>query len=1363
MKQQQKRLVQEKLVEAAAKLRIAASEKLMAMQNPLIRRNLSVKVKPKPITVSNIQKQAIVKQRIDTIRNMAKTAAYRSIRQIIDAARGRVASQKRLSLVRTKTKLNELVNFNLDSRIQSTRTAVSESMINESKQHGLNLEGLKYPTNIRSMCIRDRADQMVTNTLLRKKKSDNSDEINRVGTSLSAYDNGRINAGRGISDSIENSGKASNGATAARDQMNQTKTTLGNSSSGIIKDYTTLSEAVASHAVNPRIKLAKDADADAEAFRATRDGNGDPSNNGFHNKLNAVAGGNKARADSIVHNKAFNDANARRNANLAGMAVKKGEYDAFIRELDSPNDAVTGRSNGIREVGDNLNIVLKPAKTAAERARIDAEGVEVQNRIDIGNMQGRNGEVANRFSDFRQATKDNDNRIKDINNNNKKLSDLGSESAGYKNSTDQAESGLSLVQHDPINDSKFARLQQIRNTDLPLAKLALREAGKRRNAAATAKAYLKPDRDVPDLTTLTNRARDLEARLRSVKNIHEPAVENKALVNQSIRDLITDRNKFNNLLATIRGRIRSYDPTKPIVDVPSRYDGTKNTTILIDRNNASKAMGAAARSNGRQGYIIKNIGKRLLSDRFKYQEGQRQLSNVSGRRDVISQTIGGAKANRLRYDMYMQWAKLDIEGFRAANMKVYKQVRNMLFDSNSLNSIINTLKGRYTNLNSNGVLDRIKNRGADARTASRNVDVYARIRDDAQDSFVRRAKDRDITVRARMEAARDAKIHNQQSNNAGKRVVDAKTAHTNATTMDVSEDVSLPGSTSRYNDAITDVDTNLSSLDGKMKKAREQRGEAEGLEATNIQNINTGLKDVTKRSTAFGNADKAHTNDVNTVAGCKANLKHLAGKPNALKPDVDAALARAESVRPSGSNANAANGVGLIRPITAENAALNRAIVRRRDAEAKLKELKPKSTAPDPKLSEKVKLNAKLKEKNDTEEAKLKKVEKSKEEVDADLERMEQRKERLLQIGAYIAPILIAAITRGLLPGITPGILGGTGVSGASGPSTLQTPGPDPNLTPGMNTGPGSDYANGYNEGMRQGRIDGQRDGTNRAINIISQLDNETEDELIKEVANIATGNGNLDAVTAEFLKKEYCKQIISAASGQGIDPSAADSTCAPYYTGVMTGGYEEDENGIMIPKVEIYEGGAFPTGDYDTGYFAGYNYGYRIWYNAALKVTITMHNESLIPSDNSDTSGASGSGASGASGSGASGASGSGASDTSGSGASGSGASGSGSDASGSDASGSDASGSDASGSGASGASGSGASGSGASGASGSGASGSGASGSGTSGSGASDTSGSGLEGGGLKNAKRHLKRGNTFKQHAHLLGQIKGKTIAV
>ena len=1242
--------------------RIAPPEKLKTIKKPVIKKNTSVKAKPVPdISTSNVKKQASVKERIATVRNKATPAVDRSVQKIRSAGKSRAIPQMGLGLALTKTKLNSLANIPSNARIESTRTTVIGTIINESKQQALNIEGMTGPTNIRGTCMKELPREASIHARLKQEVAQYPDRIHILEESLSGLNLAITKAGDDLKDCIQDAAEIPRRTTNARRDADKAQKTLGDSSSGMMHDHDTLSAAVAARPADPRLELARTAAKDADAFRNTRDSNADPSQNGLHDKMKSDTYRNQARAESLVHETARANAVTREKDNISDMSSKQKEYDTFIKGLDTTDNAISMYSNTITLVGGNLQSVLKPNKTDAQNAVTRTEAMKKQNGIDI---QRTEGEVVNLFSELRDATKERDARLKDINDINNKLSDLGKESTGYKNDLNQAGSGLSQVEHDAIHSDKFARLEEIRDRDLPENKNALRKAGERRDTALKARGYLAPNQDIPDIATLNANSKDIGAKLSSVRGLHDPEIENRRFIDESIRRRITERDAVNKHLEDVNARIRAYEPAKPMKDPsPTGYERKDPTTILADRDRASSLLNTSAKKSAVQGGAAKDMGGALSANRTKRGEAAAEILNLLQKRNTNSETIEGVKTNWRKDISYREGANTDIENLRSAQKKVSTEAGNLLLNSTLLNDIIN-IKREEAGLN-NGILEAIKNRAGDALTAYGDAKASAQIRDAAQDTAVRSSKDRDITNRARNEAANDAKIHSNESNNAAKRLVDAKSGDSSAKNMDVAEDVSAPDSTTKYNKALTDVNTNLSPLKRYMAKAAEGRKNLEGLENDNIKNIDKGIKEASDRSADVGVAARVHAKDVDTIAELIANLEYLATKPGTLKVDVDAAFALAETNRPTPNVDLADKAVELNQMKDEYTAKLREATLRQRDAEESLKLLTPESTKLNPKIMEKVNLDKALKEVHDKETVKLDLVKKNKKPVDEKLGKNRATKNRLVASAGYS----LSLIGNLMNVFVTPETIKGNGASKSI------TPESDSDLPPDTDSNEGSDYTDGYNVGMTQGKIEGQKDGTTMATNILSRMDTEPIDKLIKELV----GDGNLDAATTDVLKGTYCKHIAKSAEEWG-DSSTADPTCVSYYKGAMKGGYEEDENGTMIPKMEIYEGGASPTEDFDNGYSAGYNYGYKLWYNASLQVTMSLRDE---PSSTS-----------------------------------------------------------------------------------------------------LSDVSSKQVEtsqplsvsvessepikpsvpqGGGLKNAKRHVKRGNTFRQHSQLLRQIKGKTIAV
>ena len=1202
-------------------LRIPAPEKLKTIKQHVIKKNTSVKVKP-------------------------NAAVDRSVQKIRTAAKSRAIPQMGLGLARTKTKLNSLVNIPSNARIESIRTTVKGSIINESKQQALNIEGMRDPSNIRNTSMKELPREASMHARLKQEVAQYPDKIKVIGESLSGFEMARTKAEDDLKDCIQAAADIPRRTTNARRDAEKAQKTLGDSSSGKMHDHDTLSAAVAAHPPDPRLELAITAAKDADAFRNTRDSNGDPSQNGLHDKMNSDISRTQAHAESLLHETAMANAVTREKDNISGMSSKQKEYDIFIKGLDTPNNAISMHSNDVTRIGDNLQSMLTPNKTDARNAVTRAEAMKKQNGIDVQRTQG---EVVNLFSEFRDATKDRDARLKDIKDINNKLSDLAKEYTGYKNDLNEAGSGLSTVEHDAIHNDRFTRLEEIRDTDLPRTKNALRKASERHYTALKAKGHLAPNQDIPDIAVLNANNKDLGTKLTSVRGIYDPEIENRAFIDESIRRRITERDTVNKHLEDINARIRAYEPTKPMKDLsPPAYDRKNNINILADRDRASSLLNTSAKKNAVQGDAAKDIGGALSANRIKRGEAAAEISNLLQKRNTNSEIIEGVKTNRRKGDSDRQRANTDIESLRSAQKKVSTEAGNLSANSTLINDMIN-IKGDEARLN-NGVVEAIKNRAGDALTAYRDAKASAQIRDAAQDTAVRSSKDRDITNRVRNEAVNDAKIHNNESNNAAKRLVDAKSGDSSAKNRDVAGDVSTPDSTTKYNKALTEVDTNISSLKGYMAKAAEGRNNIERLESENIKNIDNGIKDASDRSTEVGIATSVHAKDVDAIAELIGNLEYLATKPETLKGDVDAAFAIAETNRPNPNIDLGDRPVQINQMKDEYTAKLREATLRRGDAEESLKVFTPESTKSNPKLMEKVKLDKTLKDVYDKEAAKLDLIKKNKKPFDQDLAKKRANKNRLVTSADY-SLLLIGTLMNVF---VSPATISG------NGPSSSITPGSDPNLPTPTDSSEGSDYTDGYNVGMTQGKIDGQKNGTTAATNIISRMDTEPIDTLIKEVAD-----ENLEAATIDVLKGEL--------------------------KGQMKGGYEEDENGTMIPNMEIYEGGASPTEDFDSGYLAGYNYAYKLWYNASLQVSMSLREKPSTTSsnlwpvssndvDNSQTISASVESSEAIKPSPPS-----------------------------------------------------------------------------------TPIENSVPQGGGLKHAKRHVKRGNTFKQHSHLLRQIKGKTIAV
>ena len=72
------------------------------------------------------------------------------------------------------------------------------------------------------------------------------------------------------------------------------------------------------------------------------------------------------------------------------------------------------------------------------------------------------------------------------------------------------------------------------------------------------------------------------------------------------------------------------------------------------------------------------------------------------------------------------------------------------------------------------------------------------------------------------------------------------------------------------------------------------------------------------------------------------------------------------------------------------------------------------------------------------------------------------------------------------------------------------------------------------------------------------------------------------------------------------VKTSGANSTASK--TEPMTGGYREDESGVMLFGGEIQEGGAEPTDDHSVGYAKGYKVGYDEYYSKYRLLTLSIY-----------------------------------------------------------------------------------------------------------------------------------------------------------
>ena len=750
--------------------------------------------------------------------------------------------------------------------------------------------------------------------------------------------------------------------------------------------------------------------------------------------------------------------------------------------------------------------------------------------------------------------------------------------------------------------------------------------------------------------------------------------------------------------------------------------------------------------------------KDLTRDTSKLDVSVNDNMKVSIKKERIAKSIRDQTVNKQGHDIDRKGAAADINGFFNARKQASKDAVDVNTKAGVVSKSYNDKMGEYRALDSitSGPRKKIEDNKAAAKGANDSANIQSRMRDESQTTSIKRSKERDVADSERVKGATDSKKHQAEANNAAKRKVDADMGLTNAKGKNVLADISDPSATGKYSKALNDVGGNVTAIKNNIATVGGKRKGAEELEAQNKADISKKSQEVVDRSKEVGDATQARERDIRSIDKHRSDLGELGGKPLGLKTKRDSALAKAEEIRPQRSadyndmsRAKAKNDEYL----SGSKNELDGSVRRKAAAEDGQKGLVGKTDVKkDTNMADKLKGEKDLKQARKKEEDKVKVLNKKKKALDDKVKNGNKSSNSNMLLLGLIQSVIGGLAGTGLAPGtlIAPGITIPVRQPPPSDPSS-STPELDPSLPPGTDTSAGSDYASGYAEGMAIGKKDGQNEGTEKANKIINRLQTETEEELIKEQENIMASDVNLDVATAQLVKQEYCKAIASGAKLRGIDPSIADSSCLPLYTGTAPtfgGGYQEDENGVMIPSIKVLHGGyVAPSGEYDTGFAAGYKNGFSLWYNASLKVTLSVEAEvstmdktpvtkstsTMVMIEPSQPGTPEASGASGAeqrvqsllfgfttpkatsttkaTESGASGAA--------------------------PVITTTPTATTKATESGASGASESGASGS----------------------SGASSNQG----GGALKNAKRHLKRGNTFKQHAHLLQQIKNKPVSV
>jgi hypothetical protein len=616
----------------------------------------------------------LIKSKISAIKTKARLDIDSSRGQLVLAAKSRVRISKDLNIARTNVKLNDLVTQRIETRLPSTRKAVSDDLTNTAKNRGTNIELMKTPSSIIDKSRQNFPTEIANNTKIKQKLQEFPDKINPEKQKLREFDDNRIGAARKIDDLKTKSNQASIDAETARVKAQGTSTTVGDNTKGKLKEYNDLSTSIKNRPVPPHSVNAQKAGLDADNFKAIRDATNDPAKSGVKDKSDADFNRDQARRDSENYDSQIKGAKTTEGQRVNQLRNIQNNHDSFVTSnratsIATSTGTVRNAAKSLTDVGKN-RISLKDQVDTVKKARSDTEGLQRQNMLDKTN---RSREVSERLNDVSTNNKNHANRTKDTSDINNKLSDVGAKNSKNKGDRDAAEGKLIPPKHDAAYAPDVARLSEIQKTQLPKARDDLKTSQDRRNAALSAKERLPKNPEIPDLAPLRKKESDLSKQLENTKGIKDPAVKNKEALDADISNRIKERNARNDHLSDLKSRVDSYTPPKPPPpksDIDT-YNDTKNMTLMADRSKSSNTMTDSAKKHETANGLVVSKSKELAEDTSKLDSSFNDNVRLSIKKDRIERNIKDQNVNKQGHDIDRQGAMADIKGFNKAHSVIF--------------------------------------------------------------------------------------------------------------------------------------------------------------------------------------------------------------------------------------------------------------------------------------------------------------------------------------------------------------------------------------------------------------------------------------------------------------------------------------------------------------------------------------------------------------------------------------------------------------------------------------------------------------------------------------------------------------------
>jgi hypothetical protein len=702
------RAVSQKRVNTAQQKKLVEAKKVESFKEAatVIKRNTSRKVLPKnvkSVRVSRIQKDALIKSKISGIKTKAKLDMDSSRGQLILAAKSRVRISKDLNLARTNIKLNDLVRQRMETRIPSTRKAVSEQMTTTAKNHGTTLELTKTSTSIIDKSRQTFPTEVATNAKIKQKLQEFPDKINPEKQKLNGHDQNRINAVKDIDGFKTKANQASIDAETTRVKAQATSTTLGDTTKGKLKEYNDLNTTIKNRPADPRSGNAQKAALDADGFKAIRDATNDPAKNGVKDKSDADFNRDQARKDSENYDRQIKGAKTSEVQKVNQLRNIQNNHDSFVTStratlIASSTGTVRNAAKSLTDIGKNRNS-LKDQLVTLKKATSDTEGLQRQNGID---KTKRSGEVSDRLNDVGTNNKIHDQRTKDKTDINNKLTDLGTKNTKHKSDRDAAEGKLIPPKHDAAYAPDVARLSEIKTTQLPKARDDLKATQDRHDAALLAKERLPKNPEIPDLTPLRKKQSDLSKELENTKGIKDPAVKTKEALDADIRNKTAERNARNDHLSDLKSRVDSYSPIKPPPPKPDidTFNDAKNMAIMADRSKSSKAMTDSAKKHEAANDLVVSKSKELAADASKLDSSFNDSVKLSIKKDRIERNINNQNVTKQGYDIDRKGAAADIQGFNKAGKDASQSADVAKQNADTVAKTYNDKKAEYDALDS---------------------------------------------------------------------------------------------------------------------------------------------------------------------------------------------------------------------------------------------------------------------------------------------------------------------------------------------------------------------------------------------------------------------------------------------------------------------------------------------------------------------------------------------------------------------------------------------------------------------------------------------------------------------------------------